>query len=129
MEARLAVAVLLLGAFGCGAGSTGGDPELLPAVEDSREIFVEVKNLNFYDAELYLRDESGHRVRLGFVAGNATENFTFRWPPARELQVQIHLISVGTYLSDVLPVEEGDELELIIEPDLHRQRPASIRPE
>jgi hypothetical protein len=63
------------------------------------------------------------RVRLGYVNGNSSKNFTFRWPPQSDLRIEIHLLAVGTYFSDRLPVEEGDELELIIEPNLHRQTP------
>jgi hypothetical protein len=33
------------------------------------------------------------------------------------------LVAVGTYLSDRLFVNEGDDLQLIIEPDLHRRQP------
>lgn len=109
----------------CGAGTGGGDEGLL-AGEGGQEIALEVKNLNFYDAELYALMGTG-RVRLGFVNGNSSKDFSFRWAPQADLRIEIHLLAVGTYFSDRLPVEEGDELELIIEPDLHRQTPARRR--
>lgn len=127
-ERRL-LASLLVALCGCGAGGQAAvaDQDLLPTDDVEQELTLVVKNLNFYDAELYARDQS-HRRRLGFVSGNDTANFSFRWPPSRDLQIEIHLVAVGTYLSDPLPVEEGDDLELIIEPDLHRERPARQRP-
>jgi hypothetical protein len=110
----------------CGAGSGGGGDEGLLAGERGQEIALEVKNLNFYDAELYALMGTA-RVRLGFVNGNSSQDFSFRWPPQSDLRIEIHLLAVGTYFSDRLPVEEGDELELIIEPDLHRQTPSRRR--
>jgi hypothetical protein len=123
----VAAAVFVMG--GCGAGAQSAEDELaLGAQTEFRpELSLEVQNLNFYDAELYAY-EAGHRERIGFVAGNATEMFAFRWPPGRDLRIEIHLVSVGTYVTDRLPVQAGDELQLIIEPDLHRDRPVRLRP-
>lgn len=127
-KVRGAVVLLAVLVAGCAAGTGGvanGDSDLLDQ-EPRRELTVEVKNLNFYDAELYLTD-TVQRTRLGFVGGNSTQTFEFRWSSPRTLRIEIHLVSVGTYFSDALPVEEGDELELVIEPDLHRQRPSRPR--
>ena len=58
-------------------------------------------------------------MRLGSVSGNTEGTFTFRWASI-DLRIEIDLLSVGSTLTDVLPVDEGDELELQIRPDLHR---------
>jgi hypothetical protein len=111
----LLVAVLIT-AGGCGAG-TGAPAEeqanLVEAETFRRELSLEVRNLNFYDAELYAVDE-GYRVRIGSVRGNETKTYEC-------------LVAVGTYLSDRLFVNEGDDLQLIIEPDLHRRQPLPRR--
>jgi hypothetical protein len=124
----LLVAVLIT-AGGCGAG-TGAPAEeqanLVEAETFRRELSLEVRNLNFYDAELYAVDE-GYRVRIGSVRGNETKTYEFRWLPARDLRIEIRLVAVGTYLSDRLFVNEGDDLQLIIEPDLHRRQPLPRR--
>lgn len=111
--------------IGCAAGA-GADDEGLLENDGGQEIGLEVRNLNFYDAELYALMGTA-RVRLGYVNGNSSKSFTFRWPPQADLRIEIHLLAVGTYFSDRLPVEEGDELELIIEPDLHRHTPERRR--
>ena len=126
LAATLAVMAVGLLPGACGAGTTDEELGLAPEGERRRELAMEVRNLNFYDAVLYAVSNQ-QRVRVGFVSGNGTENFRFLWPSSLVLQIEIHLISVGSYLSDPLPVEEGDDLELIIEPDLHRERPVGNR--
>jgi hypothetical protein len=59
---------------------------------------------------------------LGIVAGHSEETFLFRWSNM-ELRIEIDLLSVGSTVTDRLPVDEGDELELIITPDLHQRIP------
>ncbi len=111
--------------LGCGAGTgSAGDEGLMD--DASREIGLEARNLNFYDAELYALMGVA-RVRLGTVNGNSSKSFTFRWVGHTDIRIEIHLLAVGTYFSDPLPVEEGDELVVIIEPDLHRRTPARQR--
>jgi len=87
-----------------------------------RELTLHVDNTNFYDATLYALDESGggYRLRLGRVVGHQQETFQFRWAPL-DLRIEIDLLSVGSYITHSLPVSEGDQLELRIEPDLHHK--------
>ena len=87
-----------------------------------RDITLVARNQNFYDATLYAVGPAGTRVRLGRVSGNTIETFVFRWSSV-ELRIEIDLLSVGSTLTDSLPIDEGDELELIIAPDLHRRIP------
>ncbi len=110
--------VLLVAAIGCAAGSRGGDQQM----SSQRDITLDVRNQNFYDATLYAIGPAGSRQRLGRVPGNTEENFTFRWS-SLELRIEIELLSVGSTYTDALPIDEGDDLELIITPDLHRRIP------
>ncbi len=82
---------------------------------------MRVINDNFYDATIYAVDQ-GYRRRLGVVGGLKEDTFRFRWSSI-DLSVEIRLLSVGTTQTYSLPVDEGDELELRIQPDLHRRIP------
>ena len=111
---------------GCGAGSgPAGDAALLGDGR-SRGLRLEVQNQSYFDAELHALMGTA-RQRLGIVSGNATEHFAFAWPPDRGLRIEIELKLIGFYLTDPLPVEEGDDLLLIIEPSLHLQEPVRRR--
>jgi hypothetical protein len=101
----------------CGTASRGRSPESV-----SRDITLVAKNQNFYDATLHAIGLGGTRRLLGRVAGNSEESFVFRWSSV-ELRIEIDLLSVGSTVTEALPVDEGDDLELIITPDLHRRIP------
>lgn len=130
---RLAIA-LAVGLTACGAGTGGASDELVmddlemaTAEGVRRDLIIEVENQNFHNATLYaVTREGGHRQRLGSVGSYNTETFTFRWPSASELRIEIDLLASGKYLTQPLLVQEGDELRLVIEPDLHRRRPGVI---
>ena len=87
-----------------------------------RDLTLVATNQNFYDATLYAISPGNVRQRLGIVPGHSEETFVFRWSNL-ELRIEIDLLSVGSTLTDRLPVDEGDELELIITPDLHMRIP------
>jgi len=91
--------------------------------EQIRELTLHVINENFYDATIYAV-WSGYRRRLGVVQGQREDTFRFRWAPM-ELSIEIRLLSVGTTTTYSLPVDEGDILELRVQPDLHRRIPPS----
>ena len=101
----------------CGTASRARSPE-----SASRDITLVAKNQNFYDATLHAIGLGGTRRLLGRVSGNSEESFVFRWSSV-ELRIEIDLLSVGSTVTDALPVDEGDDLELIITPDLHRRIP------
>lgn len=104
---------------GCGAASRAQYEDEF-AEPESRELTLHVRNQNFYDATLYALSPGGQRVRLGIARGNSEETFTFRWPHW-DLRVVINLLAAGASATHSLPVREGDELELVITPDLHRR--------
>jgi hypothetical protein len=109
--------VLPLTALGCGLAGGSGYDEFAP--EPSREVTLTVTNQNFYDATLHAVWPS-YRVRLGVVSGNTEKTFTFRWERT-ELRILIGLQSVGTQLTQVMAVDPGDELELVIDPSLDKR--------
>jgi hypothetical protein len=90
-------------------------------VEPVRELTLHVLNDNFYPATIYAV-WSGYRRRLGVVEGNQEDTFRFTWSPM-ELSVEIRLLAVGSTTTYSLPVDEGDVLELRVQPDLHRRIP------
>lgn len=84
----------------------------------SRELTLYVRNQNFYDATLYAVSRGGYRLRLGVARGNSEETFVFRWPHL-DLRIVIDFLAAGASFTESLPVEEGEELQLIIEADSH----------
>lgn len=114
-----AVAAAAVVSAGCGLlghGRTGPEGDAR-----NRDLTMHVINENFYDATIYAVS-SGYRKRLGVVGGNKEDTFTFRWAP-QELRVEIKLLAVGSTTTYSLPVDEGDVLELRVQPDLHRRIP------
>jgi len=90
----------------------------------SRDLTVEVRNYNFYDATIYAWD-AGERLRLGMAQGKSTTNFTFRWDLG-DVRFIIDFIGAGELVGEMLPVEPGDDLILIVGQEDHRRarRPA-----
>jgi len=116
---RWMAAAVLLPCAACATSQTQPLDEF--PVERTRDLTLHVENQNFYDATLYAVS-GAQRLRLGIVGGHQDGEFTFRWSQL-ELRIEIDLLSVGKYLTDELPVDEGDELELQIQADLHRRIP------
>jgi hypothetical protein len=89
-----------------------------------REFTIEVDNNNFHDATVYAV-RGGLRLRLGFVSGFRTDTFKFRWSDG-DLRIEIKLLAVGSYYTQVMSVDQGDELQLTILPSLHTLPPGSV---
>jgi len=86
----------------------------------SEIVSVRVDNQNFYDATIYVV-ANGEKRRLGVVTGHQSEVFTFRWKQA-QVHFVIQLLAAGTYTTETIGADPGDQLELVIAPDLHRSR-------
>ena len=116
-----ALAGLTLALSGCALLGRGGRGD---EARDDRpqELTMHVINENFYDATIYAVDQGGTRQRLGIVSGHSEETFRFRWH-TMEMSVEIRLLAVGSTQTYSLPVNEGDVLELRVQPDLHRRIP------
>jgi len=86
----------------------------------SEIVSVRVDNQNFYDATIYVV-ANGEKRRLGVVTGHQSEVFTFRWKQA-QVHFVIQLLAAGTYTTETIGADPGDQLELVIAADLHRSR-------
>ena len=93
-------------------------PSVAPEIP-YRDLTVEVRNYNFYDATIYAWD-AGERLRLGMAQGKSTTNFTFRWDLG-DVRFIIDFIGAGELVGESLPVEPGDDLLLIIGQEDHRK--------
>lgn len=118
LTAVMGAFVLASSVAACGLLGRGGSDDF--DWSDDRKLTLHVDNANYYDATLYALNGvgGGYRVRLGRVVGLQQETFQFRWAHL-DLRIEIDLLSVGKYVTHSLPVSEGDDLELRIEPDLH----------
>jgi hypothetical protein len=119
---RTWVAAAAMAALVAGCGLVGRGPAAF-----GEELTLHVTNQNFYDATLYATWAS-HQMRLGTVIGHDSNTFAFRWRPAN-LRIEIRLLSVGSYFTEPMAVAPGEELELVIQPDLHRRITRSERTE
>jgi len=108
----------LLAAMACG-GQPGRMGRPVPSRGDSVSITVE--NQNFYDANVFAAYQGQTERRLGTVTGFTTDTFRIPWYNA-QLRMRMNFIAAGGTLSNILTVDPGDVLQLIIEPDAHRRR-------
>jgi hypothetical protein len=86
------------------------------------QITLHVENQNFYDATIYAMASGGERQRLGNVTGNSQATFTFRWLHD-ELRVVIQLLAGRSGVTQTIPTNPGDTLNLVIQPDFHFKIP------
>jgi hypothetical protein len=122
----LKVRSVLAGALvltGCALLPGGANPEDL-AEAVPRHLTMEVDNQNYYDATLY-GHYAGERRRLGQVGGLNRGEFDFTWT-APEILVEIKLVAVGSYYLRRITVDPGDELKVIVQPNLHTYRPGTV---
>jgi hypothetical protein len=121
MNSGLRLAILAcVSVFFTGCGPLSGRSEEVPMVMRQNEIALRVINQNYYDARLFARWRNGRRVSIGHVNGFNEETFTFRWEYF-DLQVEINLLSVGIHYTPWMNVDQGDELELVIDPSLDKR--------
>jgi hypothetical protein len=116
--------------LGCllAAAPAGQAPAILAAgAQDSlpqRGMSIDVENDNFYDATIYAV-RPGQRQRIGDVTGLGKRSFTFRWPDG-DLRLEIDLLAVGAYYTQVMDVQQGDRLQLTVLPYLHTLAPGTV---
>ena len=106
---------ILAGALVFAACSTGPGPSRSSfqgsAQGDSIRIFV--TNLNFMDATIWAVS-TGTRERLGVVTGKRNAEFAIPWEGFMDLHLEIDILSGPRCVTESLPVDPGDDLELII---------------
>ncbi|MDT8340082.1 MAG: hypothetical protein RQ751_01100 [Longimicrobiales bacterium] len=109
-------ALLILSLTGMAGGcATSRNP--FQDEEGTREIKVEVLNLNFSDATVYALRQ-GQRIRLGRVAGKGREFFTLRWPTSLSLQLEFRLLAAEQCVTENLNTDPGDHIYLEIPVDV-----------
>jgi hypothetical protein len=110
-----------LAAAGCASGPAEV-PDWGGAGNPQEDIRVWVDNQNTSDATIYAVWGAGNRIRLGQVMAKSEGMFTTRWR-SPDLRMEIRLLAAGTYGTNQIPVDPGDELELILTPGMDRYRP------
>ncbi len=112
-------------AFACaGSSGTGTRTASVRPADVREEISVEVQNLNFYEATVYAY-RLGSRTRLGVVESHSTKSFEFAWTSG-DLRFLIDFLANGCILTDQLPVAQGDDLLLILEPQDYRKASQAV---
>ncbi len=115
----------MFAAFACAGGSGTGAPmsSVRPA-DEKEEISVEVRNQNFYQATVYAY-RAGNRRRLGVVESQSTRSFEFVWFTG-DLRFLVDFFANGCILTESLPVDRGDDLLLILEPQDYRKASQAV---
>ncbi len=121
----LGLVFLVFVAFACAGGSgTGAQRSSVRPADEKEEISVEVRNQNFYQATVYAY-RAGHRIRLGAVGSQSTRSFEFVWITG-DVRFLIDFLANGCILTEPLPVDRGDDLLLILEPQDFRKASQAV---
>jgi hypothetical protein len=81
-------------------------------------IRVHVTNRNFMDATIWAVS-TGTRQKLGIVTGKREAVFTLPWDFSTDLWLEIDMLAGGRCTTESLPVDPGDDLEVIIDVDMN----------
>ena len=112
-------------AFACaGASGTGAPMSSVRPADEKEEISVEVQNQNFYQATVYAY-RAGNRTRLGVVESQGTRSFEFAWITG-DLRFLVDFLANGCILTEPLPLDRGDDLLLILEPQDYRKASQAV---
>ena len=112
LPALLLVALLLGCAGNPGPSGTpfGGDPS-------QRSVRIFVTNRNFMDATLWVLG-SGTREKLGIVTGKREAVYTVPWRFPADMQIEIKMLAGPRCTTRAMPVDSGDDIELIIDVEM-----------
>ena len=113
---RTPILLLLFLSLGCAGGPP---PSETPFEGDARDrsIRIFVTNLNFMDATLWALTP-GTRVKLGVVTGKRQGVFTLPWRFSTDLKIEIDILAGPRCTTEPLPVDSGDDIELIIDVEM-----------
>jgi len=107
--------ILLLG--GCShQGQSTGSAFTLDARAESVRVYV--TNLNFMDATVWAVSP-GARRKLGTITGKREAVYTIPWDFSTDLWLEIDMLAGGRCRTESLPVDPGDDLEVIIDVDMN----------
>jgi hypothetical protein len=106
--------VLALSVGACAAGSPGSPTRVDPfsGAGDTDEVRLTVQNMDFRDASVYAI-WNGVKRRVGSVTGMTSETFRMRWQ-SEEIQLEVDFVGGGGYVSERVPVTQGDHLDFVI---------------
>ncbi len=109
----LPIFLLSLAAGSCRTLVPSVDP-FLPGT-GARQIHIQVRNDNFYDATIWVVASGARQSRLGMVRGKEEAEFVTAWNVPRPLQFDVDLLASNTTCrTEALIVAPGDNLELRI---------------
>jgi len=86
----------------------------------AQSIQIDVENRNFYDATIYLINESGQSRRVGDVGGNASRSFQVAWEVPAAMSFRIDLLASGSCTTPPIMANPGDVLGLQITVDFNQ---------
>lgn len=105
--------VLMLTVGGCAAGAPGSPTRRDPFdAAGTDEVRLTVQNMDFRDASIYAL-WNGVKRRVGSVTGMTSETFRMQWQ-SEEIQLQVDFVGGGGYVSERVPVTQGDHLDFVI---------------
>ena len=111
---------LIVALLPAGCSQAGrADRSTFPGDSQERSVRFYVTNLNFMDATLWAVTP-GTRSKLGIVSGKKEAVFTLPWDFSTDLRIEIDMLAGSRCVTEVLPVDPGDDIELIIDADMSR---------
>jgi hypothetical protein len=84
----------------------------------AESIRVYVTNLNFMDATVWAVSSASRR-RLGTVTGKREAVYTVPWDFSTDLWLEIDMLAGGRCRTESLPVDPGDDIEVIIDVNMN----------
>lgn len=110
-------AAVLLGLSACGGGSSATDGDPFGGPGGRNEIRIHVRNGNFYDARIVAHLTGVSPRQLGSVGGKTDGVFSMPLTFSSDLRLEIDLLAGPTCVTETIPVDPGDELQLEILPE------------
>jgi len=108
---------LILLPAGCSHGGRSVDTSFTGQPGD-RSIRIFVTNRNFMDATIWAV-HTGARRKLGVVTGKTEATFSMPWDLSTQLWLEVDMLAGGRCTTEALPVDPGDDLELVIDLDMN----------
>ncbi len=108
---------LALASCASGRGKPASGNPFASAERGEAEIRILVRNFNYNDANVWAVVRDARRERLGTVTGKSEATFTLRWSFTDALRLEFDLIGGVRCVTDALPVDPGEIIELQISVD------------
>jgi hypothetical protein len=119
MTPRLTAHLTLFLVLLTGCSHAGGSSKAYFASDPgANSIRVYVTNRNFMDATIWAVS-TGTRRKLGIVTGKTDAVFTIPWDIPTGLWLEIDMLAGGRCTTESLPVDPGDDIEVVIDVDMN----------